>query len=294
MTARGGTRIAYYSSGSIGAGHAVHGLALRAALERAAVPCRFRVLLAAGAVSAAGASNDVVTLPDERAALRDPERARRTELARELASFQPDVLLVDLAWIDLRYLLPLPDCEAWLLLRWIPKQFIRGPFNRSFRQEQYARVVATEPIVPVETTDWVEPVVICNPDECRPPGALRRRWSVAPGRSLTLVVQAGLPGEREALIAEERARAGDALVVGAGPDDPDALFPIAPWLPGADRIVGGAGYNLYWEIRWLELDARARLVAFRRRIDDQTPRVRLAAGYRMRENGADQLAAWLR
>jgi hypothetical protein len=177
-------------------------------------------------------------------------------------------------------------------VRYCHPETLRGPFNRTFDEAQYARIIGIEPIVPFPVPEHVEPVVMVNPDECHPSSALRERFQVEAGTPITLVSQAGLPGERELLVdREERRRDGHRIVV-ADPSDP-SLFPIAKWLPGADRIAAGAGYNTYWEIRWLGLDDRADLQAFRRRVDDQSPRLRLAGSHAMRENGADTLVRWM-
>lgn len=156
---------------------------------------------------------DVVSLDVPRATLSDPLKAPECDTARALAEFAPDVLLVDIAWFDLRHILPLANTEVWLLLRWCHPETLRGPFNRVFNDAHYARIVGIEPILPFEVREHIEPVVVTNPEECLP--------------------------------------------------------------------------------AWLGLSARTDLQAFRRRIDDQTPRMRLAKDHVMRENGADTLVRWL-
>jgi hypothetical protein len=134
----------------------------------------------------------------------------------------------------------------------------------------------------------VDPVVICNPDECRPPGALRERLGVPAGRRLSVVLQAGRRGESEQLqrLAGEGAAVLDLF-------DPEAPFPAAEWLGGADRIVAGAGYNAFWESRWLGYHERTEWMPFPRSIDDQALRLELGRATRPRENGADVLARWI-
>src|SRR5262249_37050341 len=152
------------------------------------------------------------------------------------------------------------------------------------RDEHYARVIGIEPIAPKESREHVDPVVVCNPDECHPAHALREHYGVPEGAPISFVVQAGLPGEGAELVRDERERAAGFDVVAAHLHGEAPLFPVAPYLPGADRIVGGAGYNLFWETRWLGLEARTELHPFRRAADDQTPRLR-APPHVWRENG---------
>lgn len=233
----------------------------------------------------------LTTLPIEERLLRDPQQAPETSLARALRDYAPDLLIVDMFWAPLRHILPLPGSEAWLLVRTAPENWLLGPTGLPFAATQYRRILAIEPLLrpPPVPVEQLEPIVICNPDECQPETALKSRLGVPVDRPLTLVVHAGKPGERE--ILERDARAGSEAVEVADlfADQDQALFPVAPWLAGADRIVGGCGYNLFWETRWLGLAGRTSLRGFPRPIDNQFYRLSLGA-HRVRENGADVLA----
>jgi hypothetical protein len=55
-------------------------------------------------------------------------------------------------------------------------------------------------------------------------------------------------------------------------------------------VATGAGYNSFWEARWLGYADRTTFTAFARPIDDQVWRVRECGAHTMRENGADALA----
>ena len=72
-----------------------------------------------------------------------------------------------------------------------------------------------------------------------------------------------------------------------------APFPLAEWLPGADAICTGAGYNSFWEARTLGYFDRTHFTPFSHHIDDQAWRVRECAHYSPKENGADRLAQWI-
>jgi NAD(P)-dependent dehydrogenase (short-subunit alcohol dehydrogenase family) len=147
-----------------------------------------------------------------------------------------------------------------------------------------------EPIEHSSITHRIDPIVVCNPDECRPPDALRRHLNVPDDKTLAVVAHTGPKQEQEALyaIGEE-----DVHVVHFDLTDPDALFPLAEWLGGADVIMTGAGFNAYWESKWLGFYDRCFFTAFPRKIDDQAWRVRECTDYWPKENGADQLARWI-
>jgi len=296
------TRVAFFTGGTTGAGHLMRGIAIERALVRAGVAAQYAMFGARSPLAVARRPNyHVVTIdPVE---LLDPQRAPRSDLARALAGYAPDVLIVDLFWAPLRLLLPVAGCEAWLLLRRVPGPWFVGPPGHPYERSRFARVIAIEPgMPPGQVDETVEPVVVCNPDECRPAGSLRAALGVAPGEQLTVVQQAGVAGEWSALLERCAHRPvhvftpsrDDAKEIvppeGARLHDGDPFFPLAEWIADADAIVSGAGYNAYWEARWLGYGARTTFVPFPRKIDDQAWRVRSCASHAPRENGADAIA----
>ncbi len=55
----------------------------------------------------------------------------------------------------------------------------------------------------------------------------------------------------------------------------------------------GAGYNTYWESKWLGYFDRCYFTPFPCAIDDQAWRMRECADYWPTANGADTLAEWI-
>lgn len=281
-------RVAYFTAGTVGAGHLVRGFAIGRGLRRLGFTGEYRAFGPPRPFPAAAwdGYESLQIVEDE---LRDPARSRETDVAVALTTFRPDLLVVDMFWAPLRHILPLPGCEAWLLARICPRAWFTGHDDVRFDARQFGRVIAIEPFRHAALRERIDPVVVSNPDECRPPTALRERLGLASGRPLVVAMHAGLPGEH-------------AQIAGAGRgEDPvrfdlfdeEALFPLAEWLPGADRVLCAAGYNAFWEARWLGYASRTRFTAFPRRIDDQAWRLATCAAYPMRANGADTLAGWM-
>ena len=279
-------RVAFFTAGTRGAWHNVRGLAIRRALERRGF--RGELRLFGPDVADWSIGFDVVKVAESE--LRDASRAKESALAHALAAFAPDLLLVDMFWAPLLHVLPIAGCEAWLLLRAFADRWLAGPPGHPFDVTQYARRIAIEPIVVAgEITDRIEPIVVANHDEQRPHGALRQRVGAAVSDRLVAVVHAGNPGEIHSLVPA--LGAGERLVMldlHAGDD----FFPAAEWLRDADVVHAGAGYNTFWEAQWLGWAAHTHFTAFARSIDRQPERV-AAAAHRMKENGADQLAAMI-
>jgi hypothetical protein len=287
-------RIAFFTAGTLGAGHRARGIAIGRALDRAGFSGEYRMF-----GPAPGAAADAFPAVPMRgwedieisaAQLTVPGTARVTDLATRLAAFSPDVLVVDMFWAPLRHILPLPGCEAWLLLRSMPATWLAGPPGVEFDPMHYARIFSIEPIGSGAVTHPIDPVVMVNHDECRPRGALRARLGMSPEQRLVAVMHAGLPGEHRGLVPASKP--GD-LVATFDLHEANALFPIASFLGDADELHCVAGYNAYWEARWLGYAPRTTFSAIARRNDDPAWRIAKCGRYVMRANGADTLASWL-
>lgn len=219
------------------------------------------------------------------------EEGARGALARALADFDPDLFLVDHFWVGVHHLVPQLKCPSWLIVHTVPRVWFNGPPKMPFERTRYARVIGTEPMEHHRLDDMVSPVVIVNPDECHPPSALRALFDVPEDKRLVLLAHTGLKQGREVGELEADLRlAPDEVLVSMSMHRDKAIFPLAPYLPGADRIIGGGGYNFFWETQWLGLGARTRYQPFHRTPDNQRWRMRHLQGHTMLENGADQLA----
>lgn len=283
-------RIAHFTAGTVGVGHFVRAYAIRRALGRAGFRGEFRLFgprLPFPVTSALDWHTPIVVEPK---AQGDPTLARSSSLTTALVDYQPDLLLVDLHWVPVHHVVQLFDCEVWLLLRKCIDRWFVGPPQAPYDPARWGRIIAIEPIEHPSITHHIDPIVCANPDECRPETALREHLGAPDDQTLAVVAHTGPVEEQEALMAvgEENVH-----VVHFDLTDPEALFPLAEWLPGADVIMTGAGYNAYWESKWLGFHDRCFFTAFPRPIDDQAWRVRECAEYRPKENGADALARWI-
>lgn len=301
----GATRIAFFTAGTVGAGHLARGLAIERAFARAGSTATFALIGPPTTLRLPyrATYHAVAIDPVE---LAHPERAPQSELARTLRAVAPDVLLVDLFWAPLRHLLPLRGCEAWLLLRRTPPVWFEGPKGLPFEPSLFTRILGIEPGLQAPRLDaTLAPIVSVNPDELRPRGALREQLGVLPSEPLHVIHQAGAPGDWRKLLDIRPERPVHVLAPGLAANDAEvtegvhlhdgqALFPLAAWLGDADAIACGAGYNAFWEARWLGHASRTTFVPFVRTIDDQAWRLRTCSDHTPVENGADVLARWLR
>lgn len=278
-------------AGTTGAGHLTRALALVRAVERAGRPLRVSIVGPPNPWSAIRfpewvARREIAFRPEE---YTTPERARESALGTTLSALAPDVVLCDLHWVPVQQVLAAGiSTPAWLLLRSHVPRWLDGPSFATFERELWERVFAIEPIGLPCAHQSLEPVVVGNPGERMPPDALHRHLGLTPGTPLTVAMQAGEVGEVEQLLGEPVGHLLQSDLRAEG-----VPYPLGLWLQGATRVLSGAGYNAFWEAKWLGHFERTRFTAFPRPIDDQAWRIRECAAYRMRENGADQLVRLL-
>jgi hypothetical protein len=283
-------RIAHVTASMGGGGHLARGCAIANGLERAGFRGQYRMF--GPAIPYAGVTvNDYMTATVTETEMLDTTKATESRLAQQLLAFDPDLLLIDQFWLPVQNLLTaLPRTEVWLLAHLAPATWFVGPRHLRFDRMRYHRLIAVEPPNLHHLPEQIEPIVIANRDECLPRRALREFLGVADDVHLTLVAQTGMRGEAEAIARQIGATDGVMRIVSL--HQPPSLFPLAPYLAGADLIVGGAGYNLFWETRWLGLSQRCRIMPQYRDIDPQALRATFA-DHVMHENGADTLARFI-
>lgn len=292
-------RLAYFTGGSAGAGHLVRGVAIGRGLARAGYRGEIRMFVPtepmAGIRAALGMFSTIVCPVDHEEVL-NPDRAPQSELASALADYSPDLLIVDLFWAPLLHILPHIQCEAWLIVRSCPPQWLRGTQTTRFEQSQYSRVIGIEPIQHDEIREWIEPIVICNPDEAKSRTEVCAHWGIDEGQRIVAITHAGLRGEFNTLVDDCTSNAiadDDVFVIESDLHKEDAVFPIAAWLPAVDRVHCAAGYNSYWESRWMNYVHKTRVRVIDRKIDDPLDRIMTGKNYTMRSNGADVLAGFI-
>ena len=290
-------KLAYFTGGTAGAGHLVRGLAIGQALNRAGYRGDMRMFIPtkplAGLREALAPFSPTVCPIDPEEVL-DPLRGPRSEISAALIDYAPDLLIADMFWAPLLHILPLLNTESWLLVRSCPDIWLRGTQTTPFDSTQFTRIIGIEPLTNKEISEHIEPIVICNPDDAKTRAELCARWDIEGGTRVVAITHAGLRGEIDVLRSDYDETIGDeeddSFIIESDLHDQNAVFPLAAWLPAVDQIHCAAGYNSYWESRWMNYAHKTRMRVIARKIDDPLSRVESGRSYRMRENGADVLA----
>lgn len=168
-----------------------------------------------------------------------------------------------------------------------------APWGRiRFRPEDWGLALATEPFDAPVPLKRLEPIVIRNPDEILPRDEALRALGVSGDKPVCLFAFNGKPGEFERVKAIYAYLEDEGWELAYTTNFEGGLFPLADYLAAADLVVCAAGYNQYWETRWL--GAETVYVPQPRKNEDQSLRVGECADYDMRGNGADELAERIR
>jgi hypothetical protein len=290
-------KLAYFTGGTAGAGHLVRGLAISRALDRAGYSGDMRMFIPAEpmpGLQAAFETCPYAVCPIDPAEVLDPVAAPESALAAALIDYAPDLLLVDMFWAPVLHILPRAGCESWLLVRSCPENWLRGTETTRFEPLQYARVIGIEPLAVDGIREHISPIVVCNPDDAKTREEVCAHWGIEEGQRIVAITHAGLQGEIDTLQTDyDDAVVDDAresFIIESDLYDRGAVFPLAAWLPGVDQVHCMAGYNSYWESRWMNYAHKTRLRVVARQIDSPLHRVKAGESYRLQDNGADVLA----
>lgn len=220
-----------------------------------------------------------------------PRQYKSSALFREISECSPDVLIVDLFWFALDSFLRELPCKKVFLTRQIdPRTFRFRTADRElvFRPEDWDLVLRTEPGFDLPfPSEAVEPLVLRNRDEILTREAARADLGLGPEDRVCLFAFSGRTGEGAEAWKSFSYLEDEGWTVVRSDNREGGLFPAMDWYNAFDLVVCGAGYNQFWEARYLRKEAY--FVPFPRRFEDQARRIALCSDYEFEENGADQV-----
>lgn len=286
-------RVAYVTSGDVGAGHIVRGIAIRNALDRTNVTgINYRRFGPPIQFTALSDAVDYVTVTND--------------LGVKLTAFKPDLVIVDMFWMPLRTILRKLNCPAWLLIRYLPPLWFRGVDGISWNPQDYAKIIKIEPFdvyIPMTTNvETIDPVVVVQASDLRANTELRTHFSIDAYKTLNVVIHSEAPKTlrlNKNLANKMHLRSNitttdNEVTLRLSLKEQNVLYPVTPWLSGADHITAAAGYNTYWEIKTLGLMDKT---SFTARMHDfygeQSWRSTAMASVTPLTNGADTLAGMI-
>jgi hypothetical protein len=288
-------RVLYYTAGIAGSGRIVQGLSIYNAVVRRRLQAEYCLLSSSPLAQLA----DRLKVPHAEIPLEDEKQLSEqawpaSKLYQFLASYKPDVLLVDLLWFPLHHFIrELPGKKVFLCRQIDARYFtIESPAgNISCRPEDYDLALATEPWDPPFPMRQINPIVIRNREEILSRSEALERLELPDGCPCCLFAFTGaaedVAGVKQmfAYLGEE----GYRMVYGS--DYPARLFPVVDYYQAFDYLICGAGYNAFWEAVYFQKEAY--FIPRPRHFEDQYRRVAECQEYEFNENGADQLVELL-
>ena len=225
----------------------------------------------------------------------EPEKLLRTDhdtsLFYAIEGLSPDVLIVSGIWLPLyRILADLPGRKVFIT-RMAPEGWFHVPLpdgSIDFDPSAYDLAFTIEPGFSLPGAQAVEPMIVRNHDEVLRREDARDAFRVPVGKKLCVIAHNGYAGELETLIEAYGAPGSEYHVVTATNAAERDLFPLAEYASAIDLLIGGAGYNIFYETRYFEIESI--LCPFERNADDQAWRLATNSEYRFDENGADTIA----
>jgi hypothetical protein len=216
---------------------------------------------------------------------------RETELYILLKDLQPDILIVDSVWLAVFPILKDFRCSKIALFFWKPDSWFNlerpGYETVRFNIEDYDYSVSCEPGFNRKGFVNIEPVVVKNRDEIISRDDALNGLGFDGERKTCVIAHNGYRGEIDSIAGEAVIFEDDHQIKVLTNEDGAGLFPLAMYANGIDYLIGGAGYNLFYEARYLGM--KAKFIPKERRADDQFWRVKTNRDYSFAENGADVL-----
>ena len=226
------------------------------------------------------------------------KRDRETDLYMFLKNLDIDILIVYGIWIPLFPILDDFSFKKIILFRqyedWWFNLTTKKYGKLEFDPTQYDCTISIEPNFIREGWLSINPDIIRNKDEIKDKEAARKALGAEAGRKVCIVAHNGKEGELgglETKIGDFKQNREYQVIVTSNRNK-RSLFPLADYYNGIDLIIGGAGFNLFYETRYFGIDAR--FFPQKRKNEDQLWRVKTNSNYTFHQNGADQLVEIMR
>ncbi|MBI9106546.1 MAG: hypothetical protein JEZ04_07340 [Spirochaetales bacterium] len=288
-------RIAYFCLGS-GSGNLMIGASIFNALVRIGEQTEFTAITDSEFTPIFSKWFNIIQIKGEPEKLFTDDL--NTELYRALKSVNPDLIIVFMMWMPIMPLLEGFSCPKVLLIRQCPQKWLimktapEDSIDVNFAD--YSAAFSIEPGFQPHGFAPLPPLILKNRDELPSPEASRAKLGLIAGEKLCIAADNGPEDEYRDIIEKSKALCPfDCTLItatnkGGGEN---SLFPLIDYLPAVDFVVGSAGYNLFYECRYLNIPAR--FFAYERKAEDQMWRIETNGHYHFHTNGADILAGRL-
>jgi len=283
-------RVCYFTSGVTGSGRLVLGASICNGLRRLGHDIDFSVISAARNADFLAPITHY-SIPIENEGDLDRAHFRGSRLFRQITQLKPDLLIVDLLWFALVHFIDELGCKKIFLSRQVDPGFFAIKPSRTllrFDPAPYDRVLAIEPYDCPVTDEFINPIVIRNPEEILSREEACGRLGLDPWKRNCLfslnVEDAAFrkAAESYSYLKDE----GYALFYSSLFSE--GLFPIVDYFNAFDLVVSGAGYNAFWEAVYF--NKKAVFLPQPKRFENQKWRVDRCRDFRFTRNGADELS----
>ncbi|MDC7225032.1 MAG: hypothetical protein PQJ60_14885 [Spirochaetales bacterium] len=283
-------RIVFLTSGK-GSGHVVLALSLFNALNRLSRNFEFILMGDYEFAHLCDGLFSQYSIPMEPSLyLNDPRSSQLYLMLKELA---PDVLVTDGLWFPLKNMVDSFPFRKIIFFRQTTQAWFKltaGKYgDLEFDPESFDHCFSIEPGFLPPGFKELNPFVIRNGDEIYSREEARKALGISrEKKKICLLAHNGFEGEWEKLKKSQRNIAKEYRLIRSSNRRGKGLFPLADYLNGVDLLIGGAGYNLFYEALYFKKDFH--LFPQERKFEDQNWRLKNNSEYSFDMNGADQLA----
>jgi hypothetical protein len=216
---------------------------------------------------------------------------RESDLYILLKYLDADILIVDGVWLPLVPILDDFKCKKIILFRQFEEWWFHvttkkyGDFD--FDPTQYDCTLSIEPHFTRDGWHSINPIVVRNHDEVLDRSRARKELGADTNRKICVLAHNGFEGELEKIETELEVFRKKYQVIVTSNRREKSFFPLADYFNGIDMIIGGAGYNLFYESRFFNI--KSHFFPQERKSENQAWRIKTNSNFTFKENGADQL-----
>jgi hypothetical protein len=283
-------KIAYYTSGILGSGRLVRGIAIGNALKRKKINCEFSILSSSSFAHLCDQFGfRHIEIPIENSDQLSKEKITDSILYKMITELNPDILIVDLLWFSLYHFLDELKCKKIFICHQVFDNFfsIQLPETElQFNEKQYDLLLAIEPFHSKINFKNINPLILRNRNEVLSREDAISRLNLDPSKDICLYAFNNRPGDFDKY-KKKYSYLENVYQMVYTSNYSGGLFPVIDYFNAFDFIVCAAGYNQFWEVIYFKKEAVFEHVPLN--FSSTEKRVAECIDYQFDENGADQL-----
>jgi hypothetical protein len=283
-------RIIYYTTGIVGSGRLVRGIAIGNALKRKKINCDF-ILINSSSFAHLCDLLDIqhIEIPIENANQLSRSNFADSILYKTITGLNPDILIIDMLWFSLYYFIEELKCKKIFICNYVIEKFfsMELPSDKlEINPRHYDLLLSIEPFKCSVPMKPINPILLRNRDEIYTRKEAIDKLNLDKSKDACLYAFNNHPGDFDKY-KKKYSYLEDVYQMIYTTNYKGGLFPVIDYFNAFDYIVCGAGYNMFWEVIYFNKEAA--FENFPLKFSNTEYRIDNCQEFYFEKNGGDQL-----